>query len=88
MDSIISTEKRCFLCGQQNGLTLHHCVHGANRKKADEDGLTVYLCVLCHTNLHQRGWHDKDLKVIAQKAWESHYGTTEDFIDRYGKSYL
>lgn len=86
--SIIQTDKECFLCGRQTGLHLHHVCHGFNRKKADEDGLTVYLCVECHTNLHQRGWHDKELKAIAEKAWCDHYGKTkEEFIARYGKSY-
>lgn len=88
MQSIIQKYKYCYLCGASGTVQLHHCIHGYNRKKADEDGLTVWLCVECHTNLHQRGIDDKELKAIAEKKWCEHYGKTrEDFIKRYGKSY-
>lgn len=88
MESIIQSNKECFLCGRGNWLDKHHVLHGYNRDKADKDGLTVWLCHECHMNLHQRGWHDMELKALAEKTWCEHYGkTTEDFIDRYGKSY-
>lgn len=88
MESIIQSERRCYLCGSVRDLQLHHCQHGPNRSRADEDGLTVHLCVTCHTNLHSRGWGDKELKQISQRAWEDKCGSREDFIKRYGKSYL
>lgn len=87
MKSIIQKDKTCFLCGISESLHNHHCIHGMNRKLADQDGLTVWLCVECHTNLHQRGWHDAELKKIAQEAWEKSYGDEEAFRKRYGKSY-
>lgn len=89
--SIIHTEytDSCFLCGQYATET-HHCLHGQGRRKlADEDGLTVRLCHNCHTNLHDHGTCDKQLQKIAQKAWMRENGkTVQDFINRYGKSYL
>ncbi len=88
MQSIIQTEKECYLCGRKDSLHAHHCLHGvANRKLADQDGLIVWLCVDCHTNLHQRGWHDRELKQLAESVWIKHYGTEEEFRKRYGKSY-
>lgn len=87
MQSIIQTDKVCYLCGSVDSLQLHHCIHGNNRSRADKDGLTVWLCVRCHTNLHQRGWNDMALKRIAEAAWCRRYGSEEDFIKRYGKSY-
>lgn len=88
MQSIIQSEKECYICGRTDSLECHHAIHGtANRKLADQDGLTVWLCVDCHTNLHQHGWHDKELKRVAQTVWERTYGTREEFIKRYGKSY-
>lgn len=88
MKSIIQDSKECYLCGRSNSLECHHAIHGiANRKLADQDGLTVWLCIECHTNLHQRGWRDKELKQVAQTVWERTYGTREEFIRRYGKSY-
>jgi len=65
-------------------------LHGtANRRLADEDGLTVYLCRAHHAALHDKGLYDLILQQEAQKAWMDHYGkSVDDFISRYGKSYL
>lgn len=87
--SIIQQDtESCFLCGQYATDT-HHCHHGSRRKLADEDGLTVKLCHRCHMNLHDKGTCDRELQKIGQRAWMEHYHKTiNDFIDRYGKSYI
>ena len=90
--SIIQPESdhECYFCLTTKRLFTHHCLHGtSNRKKADKDGLTVKLCLMCHTALHDHGTGDYQLMKLAQVKWMKHYGKTEkDFIDRYGKSYL
>lgn len=91
--SIIQTEKECYFCGATENLDKHHCIHGtANRKLADRDGLWVYLCKYHHTMsneaVHQNPLMDKTLKKIAQQRWEDNFGTRQQFIERYGKSYL
>lgn len=58
------------------------------RKKADEDGLTVKLCVSCHMRLHDLGEGDKLLQQVGQYFWEQNYGTRDEFRLRYGKSFL
>lgn len=90
MTSIIQREKECYFCFTQEGLHTHHCLHGsASRQKADEDGLTVKLCWRCHYALHDRGTGDTALKKLAQIKWMDHYKRSEqDFIERYGRSYL
>lgn len=93
--SIIPNDNEfCYLC-KRNGLMnrgsdVHHCVFGTSKRKiADEDGLTVHLCHLHHMMLHQRGDYQRELQELAQTTWQDHYGkTTEDWIRRYGKSYL
>lgn len=89
MESIIHSEDWCFICGGYATDT-HHCIHGtANRKLADQDGLTVRLCHTCHMKLHDKGSWDKDLQSYAQIKWMEHNNASvEDFIKRYGKSYL
>ena len=79
----------CFLCGQY-ATEVHHAVHGCGRRKlADEDRLTVGLCRRCHTNLHDKGTCDRELQKIAQHIWMEHYHKTiDEFIARYGKSYI
>jgi len=92
--SIISIEKRCGVCGKKNNLHLHHIFFGKNRKKADEDGLTIYLCYEHHEGtkgVHGKDGHELDIKLkrLAEKNWLEHYGKTEDdFIERYGRNYL
>lgn len=95
MQSIIQNEKCCFFCGVTTGLELHHCIHGtANRRLADEDGLTVWLCGRCHRGqygVHGRDGHGLDdvLKKIAETRWlQMTKKTKEDFIARYGRNYL
>ena len=91
MKSIIQDEscKVCYLCGGY-GSDRHHCLHGtANRKKADEDGLTVMLCHDCHMKLHDTGLNDRYLQRQAETRWIEHYKSSiEEFIKRYGKNYL
>lgn len=91
MKSIIHTDNTecCFICGQWATDT-HHCIHGNGRRiLADKDGLTVRLCNRCHGLLHDKGNFDKELQRIAEARWMEHYGKSEDdFIERYGKSYL
>ena len=89
MKSIVQSEKKCFLCGCQVDLECHHLWHGSNRKRADQDGLTVWLCVHCHRNLHDKGINDRELMEVGERAWlRETGGTIEDFIRRYGKNVL
>lgn len=92
--SIIQKNKECFKCKKVYDLEFHHCIFGPNRKKSDEEGLTVWLCSEHHrgTNgVHGKKGHEFDLylKQIAQRRWMEFYNKTEDqFRKRYGKSYL
>lgn len=81
----------CELCGKPlNGQRhLHHIFEGtANRKKSDEDGMTCYLHPCCHLWLHDHPRSMLNLKQRAQTIWEKELGTREQFIKRYGRSYL
>lgn len=88
MRSIIpgGDEKRCFICNRWLRVEKHHCLHGSRRKMADKYGLTVYLCVRCHTRLHDLGEHDLELERIGQRAFEEKYGH-ERFMKVFGKDY-
>ena len=93
-NSIINNNKMCYVCGTRRCLHRHHILFGKNRKKADEDGLTVYLCYNHHEG--QDGIHGKNgsfldyqLKRLAEEKWLEYYQKSEDdFIKRYGKNYL
>jgi predicted NBD/HSP70 family sugar kinase len=86
---IPQNEGECYICGIRRCLETHHCIHGTGRRRlADEDGLTVSLCAVCHRALHDHGYHDRDLQQVAQKSWERVFGTREEFIQRYGRNYI
>ena len=95
MNSILQNKRECFKCHNTERLELHHIFFGnSNRKLSEKDGLKVYLCVEHHRGTY--GVHGKNgndfnlyLKEIGQKAWQKYYNKTkEDFIARYGKSYI
>lgn len=94
MKSIIDNTKKCYVCGTNNNLHYHHIFFGKNRKNADKDGLTIYLCYNHHEGtygVHGKEGHKLDLKLkqLAEKKWLEYYNKEiEDFIRRYGKNFL
>lgn len=87
--SSISNEKKCYICGRPTNLERHHMLFGsANRKKAEEDGLWVWLCHDCHYGIHNgNNFAKESLQKKAQAKWEEN-GSRDEFISRYGRSYL
>lgn len=72
------------------GTDCHHMIYGsANRKLSEADGLKLQLCHVHHMALHLKGEHKEELQKLAQETWMEYYGkSVDDFIKRYGKSYL
>lgn len=71
----------------------HHIFGGAYRKKADEDGLVIFLTPQMHNmsnqGIHFNKWFDTYAKKEGQRRYMEYYGKTkEDFIKRYGHNYL
>lgn len=91
MDSIIQTEKKCFMCGKTEGLHKHHVYGASNRKWSEQYGLWIWLCPP-HHNMSDQGVHfnkplDTQIKQIAQREFEDTY-THEDFMRIFGRNYL
>lgn len=94
MKSIIQTNKECYVCKTTIGLEEHHCLYGNARKKAEQDGLKVWLCYEHHRG--DMGVHGKNgsdlsnyLKKISELKWLEYYDKDiDDFIKRYGKNYI
>ncbi len=88
---IMPTEKGvCYICGFYDDTELHHIYPGDPRRRlSTEDGMMVYLCRSCHRAVHgNRVDKLRELQRDGQRVWESTYGSREDFIRRYGKSYI
>ena len=98
MESILQTERRCFICAKNGELDCHHAISGvSNRKNSDKYGLMIWLCRGCHSSLHDKGkvfiddWHyiaEDDIKAYAQAKWEETYGSREEFVKIFGKSFI
>lgn len=85
----MQTKKECYFCKIQKDLDVHHALTASNRKKADMDGLWVYLCRRDHRNLHDHNVGEMKLRQEAERAWLDKYRkTVDDWISRYGKNYL
>lgn len=88
--SIISNEKKCYICGSPY-VHLHHIYPSGNRKISDKNGFTVYLCPK-HHNMSNEGVHfnkalDLYFKQICQMEYEKTH-SRDDFRKLIGKSYL
>ncbi len=84
----------CFFCGKQ-AEGEHHLLFGnGTRKLSEEDGLKVPVCNQCHTlgtvtgRIHDNPIAEKLSKMLGQAMFELKIGDRQDFMARYGKSYL
>ena len=67
----------------------HHCLNGLGyRDKCEEDQLYVFMHHQCHMMIHNKNHDLRKLKAKAQEVFEKEIGSREEFIERYGKSYL
>ena len=93
MKSIVQNleEPRCYVCGSQRELELHHIMHGtANRRHSTHYGLVCYLCRTHHTGrfgAHSDAALNERLQKIAQGAFELRYGH-EKWMEIFKKNYL
>jgi hypothetical protein len=88
---ILQDTKVCYVTGRTDGLALHHIFYGnGKRNLSDKYGLTVWLRHEWHTGnegVHFKPTLDKDLKQLAQRAFEQVYGR-ELFVKEFGRNYL
>ena len=70
---------------------VHHVFSGSGRRrKSEQFGYLVALTPQAHFTLHEHPNQLLDLllKRNAQKHFEEHIGTRDDFIKEFGKSWL
>ena len=90
--SIMQSEKRCYVTGAETGLDCHHIYFGPNRRVSDEQGFWVWLRHDIHMALHDKRppyeLLDKQLKMLCQSRFEENGGTRDEFTARIGRNYL
>ena len=86
MKSLISNEKRCYICGSYNAIQKHHIFRGNKRQVSEDEGLWVYLCEAHHTGKY--GVHNDPALDLWLKAKARHYflltHTEKEFIEKFG----
>ena len=91
MKSIMQQDKQCYICGSTRNLELHHIIHGtANRKKAEELGLWLWLCPEHHRGKdspHFDANIDRWFKGLAQQRFEKTH-SREEWMKAAGRNYL
>lgn len=90
MKSVVSNERKCWVCGRSEPLHKHHIYYGnANRRLSEKYGCWVWLCPE-HHNMSKWGVHfnkslDLELKELCQMklGW-----SPEKMIKVFGRNYL
>lgn len=89
--SLLSNEKKCYVCGTTRDLHKHHIYFGSNRKLSEKYGCWVYLCAP-HHNMSNKGVHsdrelDLRLKKECQQAFEKKH-SRDEFMRIFGRNWL
>lgn len=72
----------------------HHIFYGTRRKISERYGyvipIAIYLHEMAPNSVHESPNKELDLKLkrMAQKHFEEHHGSREDFREIFGKSYM
>ena len=69
---------------------IHHIFQGVNRRKCEEYGFLIAVRPAEHDLAHQAANKglQLDYKKQCQRYFEKHYGSREDFIGIFGRSYI
>ena len=91
MNSILQTEKNCYITGATYNLHEHHIFEGKNRKTSEKHGFKVWLRADWH-NMADYGVHfskelDLHLKRTCQEKFEEMH-TRAEFMALIGRNYL
>ena len=83
----------CFFTGTPY-CERHHIFGSANRNLSEKYGFVIPLAPYLHNfapnSVHGNPNHglDLELKKLAQKYYEEHVGSREDFIKEFGQSWM
>lgn len=94
MNSILQSERVCYITGRTDQLHKHHIYGGPNRKVSDKNGFWVWLTYDFHNgnnpdavhNNPNKGW-DLKLKQDCQGEYEKTHSRAE-FKALIGRNYL
>lgn len=88
--ALIEDMSVCMVCGRPHPHA-HHIFFGPKKAFCDRYGYLIPLCYEHHEGMqgpHRNREIDIAYKRMAQRHYEAHIGTREDFIRELGKSYI
>ena len=89
MESIIQSDKECFICRKADVLHQHHLLAGSYRQSAERFGLKIYICPECHRQIHDNEAQMQIYRAFAQGYAMAHYDwTVDEFISHIGRSFI
>lgn len=91
MNSILQTEKECYLTGSTTGLHKHHIYAGSRRSTSEKNGFWVWLRLDWHNGASYGVHFNKSLDLKLKKECQEQFEKThsrEEFRRLIGKSYL
>lgn len=91
----------CEICGKRMASETHHLIYGKGiRNLCDDDSIILELCQECHKEIHYNANAGHLSKMLGQALWERFYlgdfgdakeslqKARENFMERYGRSWL
>ena len=85
----------CIITGRTDHVERHHILGSFNRKRSEAYGYVVPIHATLHPNgaycsldREERTAMDLKLKQMAQRHYEEHHGSREDFMREFGRNYL
>lgn len=83
--------RECFICGRTDYVERHHIYGGARRKKSEQYGLVVDLCVKHHRGAEHGAHSSKATAMFLKQHGQMEFENThsrEEFMAIFGKNYL
>lgn len=92
--SVLTDDMHSCYVTKLNVVHIHHVFNGSRKKASEKYGFMVPLHPILHTmgpdsvHMAPNKGLDLQLKQKCQKYFEENYGSRQEFIDIFGRSYL
>lgn len=86
--SVFTSYDKCFICDSTYQLTWNEIYRGKNRINSMKYGFCLRMCLNCHREYQEDAVFNELWHKTAQRYFEEHYGTRDEFIAIFRRNYL
>lgn len=86
--SVFTTNDKCMVCKSTYQLTWNEIYRGRNRSNSMKYGFCLRMCLNCHREYQEDAVFNDHWHKTAQRYFEEHYGTRDEFIKIFRRNYL